>query len=228
MNRHISMLLLITISSCSDPSPKTKLKTGSDDSVLTETFDSLYVEWNRKSDSVYNRQIDKMVFKGEPGFLSGDFADTAIIKEKQRIVKSIDNIRLKDSLELENEDFMENMTDGGGSLVGYFINGELVKINEWVGLSYGIMQHNFYFHKGLLIYVRETEDDFYVDDSSGTDQSRFGQHFQGDYYFSGNKLIDMVTLGHNRFEIDTNDPEKEFLQTAAGYRKIILNRQRRN
>lgn len=226
MNRYISILVLITISSCSDPGPKTEPKIGSSDSFLTETFDSLYVEGDRKSDSIYKRQTAKIIFKGEPGFLSGDFADTAIIKEKQSIVRSIDHLRLKDSLELENEDFLENMTDGGGSLIGYFLNGELVKISEWVGLSYWIMQHNFYFHKGMLIYVRETEDDFYVDDSSGTDQSRFGQHFRGDYYFTGNKVIDMVAPGHNRFEIDTNDPEREFLQTSAAYRKIIRNRLR--
>jgi hypothetical protein len=38
----------------------------------------------------------------------------------------------------------------------------------------------------------------------------------------------MVSLGHNRFEIDTNDPEKEFLTTAAKYRNMILNKRKGN
>ena len=36
---------------------------------------------------------------------------------------------------LENEEFMDHATDGGGSLTGYFKSGELRKIVSWVGLS---------------------------------------------------------------------------------------------
>ena len=113
-------------------------------------------------------------------------------------------------------------------MTGYFQNDNLVRVKEWIGLSYGVTEHNFYFNKNRLVYVLETEDDFYVDDSLGTDHSRFGQHFRGDYYFTKSKLIDMVTLGHNRFEIDTNDPEKEFLNLAAKYQRIILNKTKGN
>lgn len=176
-------------------------------------------------DTTSSSKISGLKFNGEPGFLPSSFKDTSEVKSIQEYVSQIDKQKGMDSLVIENEEFMENMSDGGGSLTGYFFNSKLLQIKEWIGLSYGIRQHNFYFNNNRLVYVREIEDDFYVD-NSGTDQARFDQHFKGDYYFTNNKLIDMVTLGHNRFEIDTNDPEKEFLEIAVKYQKIILHKRR--
>ena len=41
------------------------------------------------------------------------------------------------------EDFLEHTSDGGAELTGYFSKVELVKISEWIGLSYGIRQRDF-------------------------------------------------------------------------------------
>ena len=46
-------------------------------------------------------------------------------------------------------------------------------------------------------------------------------HFEGNFYFDNNKILDHVTLGHNRFENDSNDPEKEFLETADYYKAFL-------
>lgn len=216
MDRFVIVLLSIVLISCSDSSSRLANKSGSNDTTSS-----------RGSDTASLEKINGSEFKSETEFLSSVFKDTSQIREIQKYVNQICKQKFKDSLELENEEFMENMTDGGGSLTGYFQDGKLLLIKEWIGLSYGVTQHSFYFNKDRLVYVLELEDDFYVD-SSGTDHSRFDQHFRGNYYFSNNRLVDMVSLGHNRFEIDTNDPEKEFLQLAAGYQKLILNKRKKN
>ena len=124
--------------------------------------------------------------------------------------KAVDRWKFKDSLELDCEEFTEETPDQGASLTGYFRNNELIKIKDWIGLSYGIMQHSFYFDNDQLIYVYETEDDFYIDDSSGTDLSRFDQHFRGDYYFGHNKLVDYVTLAISVLTLILTIPKRSF------------------
>ena len=180
------------------------------------------------SDSAQLPKFNDLTFVVESGFLPSIFRDTAQVRVIQKYVNQIKKQKFEDSVELEEEQFLDNVTDGGGSLIGYFQNGQLLQVKEWVGLSYGVTQRNFYLKKGQLVCVLETEDDFYVDDSSGTDHSVFGQHFRGDYYFTNNKLVDVVTLGHNRFEIDTNDPEEQFVKLVTKYQKLILNERNQN
>jgi hypothetical protein len=150
------------------------------------------------------------------------FNDTTGVKRIQQIVITLNSSKIKDSVYLENEDFMENSTDGGGSLTGYFQNGNLVKIDEWYGISWGVLQVSYYFDNSSLVFVRETEDHFYIDDSTGIDPSRFDSQFRGEYYFNKGKLFDEVSLGHNRFENEENNPEKEFNQRAKENKDIIL------
>lgn len=42
-------------------------------------------------------------------------------------------------IELNNEDYLEQIPDNGGQLKGYFKNDTLYKIVEWFGPSYGIL-----------------------------------------------------------------------------------------
>lgn len=153
-------------------------------------------------------------------------ADSSKLERISKIknsVLNIDQFIYTDSVYLENEGFMENMTDGGGSLTGFFWDGRLVKMKVWIGLSWGVWQDVYYFENQKLIYVLEREDYFVVDDK-GTDHSKFDQRFRGDFYFRNNKMFSQLTLGHNRFEIDANDPEIEFLKNAEHYKKILARR----
>ncbi len=155
-----------------------------------------------------------------------DSSKIALIKNIQNLVQKIDQQNFTDSIELQNEDFMENVTDGGGSLTGYFNNGRLVKMKVRAGLSWGVTQDIYYFKDEKLLYVLETEDGFHID-STEIDHSKFDAHFEGNFYFDNNKMFDQVTLGHNRFEDDANDPEKEFLKNAPYYRKIIVSKRKK-
>ena len=185
---------------------------------MTELSDTLAPA---KKDSIKIENKPDAKSNKNHSFLERDFSDTARIKSVQRFVTHIDSEKFKDSLELENEDFMENMTDGGGSLTGYFQNGKLVKIAEWYGLSWGVLQATFYLKNDKLAFVKETEDHFYTD-SMGTDPSRFDTHFIGEYYFDNDHLFDEVSVGHNRFEIDENDAGNEYPERFRKNRKIIL------
>ncbi|MDD5571295.1 MAG: hypothetical protein PHD97_09100 [Bacteroidales bacterium] len=65
---------------------------------------------------------------------------------------------------LTNKQFMEQMTDGGGSLTGYFKNGKLVKIKEQIGLSSCIITTEYYLKDNELIFVfTEGKEFLYVD-----------------------------------------------------------------
>lgn len=225
VNRFVIVFLSILFVSCSDSDSKPESNSGSNDTSSSGLRDTAFLSGIRDTFSASKR--NRSEFKGEVGFLSSYFEDTFQVRRIQKYVNQIGRQKFKDSLEFENEEFIENLADGGGSLTGYFQDGKLLLIKEWIGLSYGVTQRNFYFNKDRLAYVLELEDHFYVD-SSGTDHSGFDQHFRGDYYFSNNKLVDMVSLGHNRFEIDTNDPEREFLQLAVKYKRLILNKRKGN
>jgi hypothetical protein len=114
---------------------------------------------------------------------------------------------------LRNEEFMTQMTDGGGELTGYFKDGQIEKITREIGLSYGIEIYDYYFNNGQLIFVYEFLNGFlYNETTSKFDYTKTKINFIGRYYFKDNKLIDSETTGHNRFEDDTLDIETTLIK----------------
>lgn len=123
---------------------------------------------------------------------------------------------------LENEEFLENMTDGGGEITGYFKKGQIKKVRQWIGLSNGNETTIFYFKNGHLIFVHEKFASFKFDPkTSQLDHTKTETTFEGRYYFHNDKLIDYKTTGHNRFEDDTIDPEKTLLNEASKNVKLL-------
>ena len=205
--KYIPIVLLLTVYSCDNSK--------GENNTATDGF----------SDSMQKSTSLKGAHDAGPP--SGNYRNPEPVRLIYNLAAKTDTMKITDSIYLENEGFMEQMTDGGGSLTGYFAGDRLLKIKQWVGLSYGIIEQRFYFDGDELIYVQEHEKNFHID-SNGTDHSRFSDtEFRGDYFFRNNKMIDLVTLGHNRFDIDGNDPEKEFLETAADLKKIILRKRKK-
>lgn len=64
----------------------------------------------------------------------------------------------------------------------------------------------YYFKDGSLIYAYESE--IFFNPPEGIDK---GTKWAGYFYFSKEKLIDYVTLGHGKSELDDWDPEKDIL-----------------
>ncbi len=117
---------------------------------------------------------------------------------------------------LENEQFLEHMTDGGGILTGYFKNGQINKITEQLGLSYGIKTFEFYFWDGQLIFVYEKEEDFpHIEANGSLDYNKLELVFEGRYRFNNGKLIETEIQGKKRIVDDIGiDIEKKLLEMA--------------
>lgn len=131
---------------------------------------------------------------------------------RQRLI-SINADTSFEKITLTNEQFMPQMTDGGGELIGYFKKGIIQKITRKIGLSYGIETYDYYFTNEKLILIYETFYVFMINDSLGTvDQTKTELNFIGTYYFKNYKLINSETVGHNRFENDEIDMETILLK----------------
>lgn len=131
--------------------------------------------------------------------------------------KRINSSEELDQIRLSNEEFMEHMTDGGGSLTGYFENGNLVKIVEWIGLSFGNREIEYYLKNDSLFFAFEVESRF-ADKEGGLlaefDYSKLVTAFEGRYYFNNTELIKKIEQ-ETEFNLFTHDFDKrKFLQNS--------------
>lgn len=140
------------------------------------------------------------------------------VKQIDSICKAIDkDVTLKKKI-YEQEEFMENVTDNGGKLTVYHKNNVVYKVTEWVGLSGYVVINSYYFQAEKLIFVKD-EEEMYEKNATGETTGKFSKEnrFVGKYYFKNGKLFTEESLGHNRFEDDKNNPEKEFNQSAKRF-----------
>ena len=75
--------------------------------------------------------------------------------------------------------------------------------------------NQYYFKHDALIFVGIVESQY--EEING--KQALTQRFSGGYYFKNNKVIHQTSNGHNRFESDEHDPEKELVQEAKKYIK---------
>ncbi|PWB38388.1 MAG: hypothetical protein C3F02_03475 [Parcubacteria group bacterium] len=126
------------------------------------------------------------------------------IQEKVRLINLEKSYQTKT---LNNEKFLDHMTDGGAQLVGYFKDGKIYKIVERLGLSYGVKTYEYYFSNEQLVLVDEKEEDFPDTDNTGSlDYTKVELAFEGRYYFDGDKLIDKQITGQKRFFDNSTEP----------------------
>jgi hypothetical protein len=144
-----------------------------------------------------------------------------VIRERFQIINQYESYETK---KLINEQFLKQMTDGGGELTGYFKDGEISKIVERVGISFCIRIFEYYFWDGKLIFVYELEIDPLYNDSTGTlDWNNQKIVFEGRYYFDNDKLIESKIIGQKRLPDDIRlNKEKIFLAEAIRNRDLLL------
>jgi hypothetical protein len=134
----------------------------------------------------------------------------------------INNDKSLTQVTLTNQEFMTEMTDGGGELIGFFKNKAIQKITRKVGRSYGIETYDYYFNNGQLVFVYELFSGFvYKESTSMFDYTKTEINFIGRYYFKEDKLIDSETTGHNRFEDDTIDIETTLITEMKECREML-------
>jgi hypothetical protein len=94
--------------------------------------------------------------------------------------------------------------------------GSIVKIIRYFGSNNDSTTQTFYFKNNNLVYSTEA-----ITSYSFADNQRDSIIWIGSYYFSGGKLIDMVTLGHGKSETETWDPETEVLANCKSAKNDI-------
>ena len=142
-----------------------------------------------------------------------------------RIAEKIDNRNDLTTIILNNKEYLSESTDGGSELIGYLQKNKIIKIKSTISLSYGLQTQYFYFDSSNLFYVKEIIEVFPYSDSLGTfNYTKLEINFIGDYIFNNNKLIDLESLGHNRFEDDKIDIEKTLIEEMGKSKLLIENK----
>lgn len=151
-------------------------------------------------------------------FLIVAFAQTKqeqikVIRKKFEVINKDTTLR---KVVLENEEFLEDMTDGGGELTGFYKGKEVKKIHEWIGVSNGISIKEFYFDDGQLIFVFEKFESFVSDDKKNELNHNKGKTtFEGRYYFNHRKLISKSTKGDRSVAAQDESTEKGLLERSS-------------
>jgi hypothetical protein len=145
----------------------------------------------------------------------------------EKIIEQVDNInKEKDfrKVTLRNEEFMENMTDGGGEMTGFYKNGVISKVYQRIGVSYGIYFIEYYYEDNMLIFVTEKFDQYAYDSLNSIDYSKTENILKGLYYFDSGKVIYSTSTGHDRFEEDNSDPAIYYSQESERNLELIKNK----
>lgn len=121
----------------------------------------------------------------------------------------------------DSEEFLGHGTDNGGSLRGYYKGDSLKKIVEWVGLSNRVVQNEYYFEKGKLVFVYATDSKCRFNDSTEEfDCSKFDNVSAGRYYFSQDKLIHTILSDGEHGKTKQKDAT-EFLTAGKNYIALL-------
>ena len=125
--------------------------------------------------------------------------DSTYIVAVDRLVHEIDAARDFEVRTLENEEFLEQMTDGGGELKGFLKDGQLVKMESWVGVSSCVYITAYYFDRGQLVFVQEQGLEFaYVDSTGSFDPAVQNVTMEGRYYFRDGVAAPVFLKGSTR------------------------------
>ena len=152
-----------------------------------------------------------------------------LIEKYPNIEKIKIQIDQNDSLNkiiLENQEFLKQMTDGGGELKGFYDqNGIIKKIEVLIFQSTGIQEYDFYLKDENPVLIIDRFKQFAWDEKlNQIDYNKFDGGFYGTFIFRDNHLIDHISVGHNRFEDDQIDIEHTFLSEFSDYIDLIKKR----
>lgn len=97
---------------------------------------------------------------------------------------------------LDNESYLEEMTDRGGSLTGLYKKNQLKKMTSWIGYSNKIVVTEYYLQNGKLIFVYEVEKTFpYDEKKQQLDEAHPVNSYEGRYYYQNGKKIEEKVTG---------------------------------
>ena len=150
--------------------------------------------------------------------------DNAKIVEIRKTVQKINNGTGYLIKKLESDEFLEEGTDNGAELNGYFKDGKLVKIKEWIGLSSCFNTTEYYLQDGKLIFSYTKGSQSPYNDSTQTfDYDKLSMTMEYRFYFDKDKLIKSVLQGSSRCSGEPNNAmAKTVLQECERYKKLLI------
>lgn len=132
-------------------------------------------------------------------FAQAQIIDSTYIRAIDRRVHEIDAGKDYGIKTLENEEFMEQMTDGGGELQGFVKKGQLVKISAWVGVSSCVYITEYYFEDSQLVFVSAQGLEFaYVDSTGSFDPGVQKVTMEGRFYYRKGDAAPELLKGSTR------------------------------
>jgi hypothetical protein len=130
-------------------------------------------------------------------------------------------------MSLEDEEFLENVPDGGAELVGFFKGDLIVKVSEWIGLSYGNRTREYYYKHDKLFFIFEKFESFVQNKNGELDHGKVKTSFEGRYYFDNEKLVEQKISGKRSFEDNFTGTSKELQKEARDRFQLLLGKRRR-
>ncbi|HMQ68977.1 MAG TPA: hypothetical protein PKA90_08235 [Ignavibacteria bacterium] len=138
--------------------------------------------------------------------------EISVSQDKEELIEIIreelEDIHLDTSLRsitLINEEFLQNMTDGGGELTGFYNEKSISKIYRSIGISNGVMITEFYYKKSKLIFIREKFNSYVYDDVTGSfDYTKINTAYSGSYYFKEGEIFNSSVKGKRNFGDENN------------------------
>jgi hypothetical protein len=125
--------------------------------------------------------------------------DTSATTSIRRLVQEIDRSKDYEVRTLENEEFLTQMTDGGGELTGLTRNGQMIKMTERVGLSSCVNIAEYYFENTELVFVSVQGSEFaYVDSTASFDPGVQDLTMQAMFYYHEDYLLEADLKGSTR------------------------------
>lgn len=144
-----------------------------------------------------------------------------IIKNIKQQFLLINSDKTLKKIVLENEEFLEDIPDGGCELKGFYKNDSIVKIVEWIKFSYGNRTREYYFNMGILFFTFEKFESFIETKDATLDHSKIKTTFEGRYYFNKTKIIDRKISGKRTFEENSKNISKQLQEEANNDLKLL-------
>lgn len=158
-------------------------------------------------------------------FVLGSFGQTKdfVIKNSRRLYSGINHDSTLKKIKVDEDEFSEESSDGGGDVTAWYKKDTIRKVVIEIGLSWGLTREEYYFDKGQVFFIYETEKSFPVSsDKHSLDPTKLDLNFEGRYYFDRQKLIDIKLKGQRRFGEKTSTATVNAMITGLGpYLKIL-------
>ena len=124
---------------------------------------------------------------------------------------------------LNNEEFLDEMPDGGGELKAYYENGELVKMVDKIYLSSCINITEYYIkNKRLIFAYSQGKEWFYNEKNNKFDPKRICLKMECRFYYENSKLIKSILNGRTRCSGEPNVAwAKNYIDNFNGYQKKL-------